>query len=101
VDFPASPADSPGSSPSSDGGSSTPVPGHREVVLLVEDEPAVQLLERRVLEGGRYRVLTAGSGEEALVLLDKELGRIDLLVTDVVMPGMTGRDLPPQPTRRT
>jgi two-component system, cell cycle sensor histidine kinase and response regulator CckA len=100
LDFPALPADSPGSSPVSEGGSSTPVPGHREVVLLVEDEPAVQLLERRVLEGGRYRVLTAGSGEEALALLDKEQGRIDLLVTDVVMPGMTGRELAEEAARR-
>jgi PAS domain S-box-containing protein len=100
LDFPALPADTRGSSPVSDGGSSAPVPGQREVILLVEDEPAVQLLERRVLEGGRYRVLTAGSGEEALALLDKEPGRIDLLVTDVVMPGMTGRELAEEAARR-
>jgi PAS domain S-box-containing protein len=70
-----------------------PPPANREVILLVEDEPAVQLLERRVLEMGRYDVLVASSGEEALHLLDGHCGRIDLLVTDVVMPGMTGREL--------
>jgi signal transduction histidine kinase/CheY-like chemotaxis protein len=71
----------------------TPVAENREVILLVEDEPAVQLLERRVLEGGKYQVLVASSGEEALVVLDEYAGRIDLLVTDVVMPGMSGREL--------
>jgi PAS domain S-box-containing protein len=78
------------SSPSAD----TPVPAaNREVILLVEDEPAVQLLERRVLEMGGYEVLVASSGEEALKILDQHVGRVDLLVTDVVMPGMTGREL--------
>jgi signal transduction histidine kinase/CheY-like chemotaxis protein len=72
---------------------STPVAENREVILLVEDEPAVQLLERRVLESGKYEVLVASSGEEALALLDEHAGRIDLLVTDVVMPGMSGREL--------
>ena len=71
----------------------TPPPIDREVILLVEDEPAVQLLERRVLEMGKYEVLVASSGEEALDMLDQHQGRIDLLVTDVVMPGMTGREL--------
>ena len=71
----------------------TPPPANREVILLVEDEPAVQLLERRVLEMGRYEVIVASSGEEALQLLDGHSGRIDLLVTDVVMPGMSGREL--------
>ncbi len=71
----------------------TPPPANREVILLVEDEPAVQLLERRVLEMGRYEVIVASSGEEALQLLDGFPGQIDLLVTDVVMPGMSGREL--------
>jgi signal transduction histidine kinase/CheY-like chemotaxis protein len=70
-----------------------PPPANREVILLVEDEPAVQLLERRVLEMGRYEVLVASCGEEALALLARYDGPIDLLVTDVVMPGMTGREL--------
>jgi signal transduction histidine kinase/CheY-like chemotaxis protein len=77
-----------------------PLPANREVILLVEDEPAVQLLERRVLEMGRYQVLTASSGEEALALIDRFESRIDLLVTDVVMPGMSGRELAEAVTRR-
>jgi PAS domain S-box-containing protein len=77
-----------------------PPPANREVILLVEDEPAVQLLERRVLEMGRYEVLVASSGEEALTLLDGHAARIDLLVTDVVMPGMTGRELAEAVARR-
>src|SRR6185436_8684797 len=56
------------SSPSQE--SPPPAAANREVILLVEDEPAVQLLERRVLEMGGYEVLVASSGEEALKLLD-------------------------------
>src|SRR5262245_13495976 len=100
LDFPAVAMEPPGSSPVPDGGSSAPGLGGQEGILLVEDEPAVQLLERRVLEGGRYRVLAAGSGEEALVFVDQHPGRIDLLVTDVVMPGMTGRELAEEAARR-
>ncbi|HKB03290.1 MAG TPA: ATP-binding protein [Gemmataceae bacterium] len=77
-----------------------PPAANREVILLVEDEPAVQLLERRVLEMGRYEVLVASSGEEALTVLDRHGGPIDLLVTDVVMPGMTGRELATAINRR-
>jgi PAS domain S-box-containing protein len=78
----------------------SPGSGNREVILLVEDEPAVQLLERRVLETGKYEVLVASNGAEALNLLDKHQGRIDLLVTDVVMPGMSGRELAEAVSRR-
>jgi PAS domain S-box-containing protein len=77
-----------------------PLPANREVILLVEDEPAVQLLERRVLEMARYEVLIASNGEEALALIDRVKSRIDLLVTDVVMPGMSGRELAEAVTRR-
>jgi signal transduction histidine kinase/CheY-like chemotaxis protein len=79
---------------------SPPPPANREVILLVEDEAAVQLLERRVLEMGRYEVMVASSGEEALRLLDGGITRVDLLVTDVVMPGMTGRELAEAAARR-
>ncbi len=62
-------------------------------VLLVEDEPAVRRLTHRVLLRSGYRVLEAGSGPEALRVFEGEEGRIDLLVTDVVMPGMGGPEL--------
>jgi signal transduction histidine kinase/CheY-like chemotaxis protein len=96
IDLPLSPEPRPPDSPTK----VSPPPANREVILLVEDEPAVQLLERRVLEMGRYEVLVASSGEEALGLIDGFAGRIDLLVTDVVMPGMTGRELAEAAARR-
>jgi two-component system, cell cycle sensor histidine kinase and response regulator CckA len=64
-----------------------------ELVLLVEDEPAVRSLAERVLMRHGYHVLTAGSGVEALELMNGTHGQIDLLVTDVVMPEMGGVEL--------
>ncbi|HEY9069372.1 MAG TPA: ATP-binding protein, partial [Candidatus Ozemobacteraceae bacterium] len=64
-----------------------------ETLLLVEDEPELLLLAKTVLSGCGYRVLTAGSPEEALRLVESHTGRIDLLITDVVMPVMNGREL--------
>jgi CheY-like chemotaxis protein len=62
-------------------------------VLLVEDEPSVRAVARRVLEGCGYQVITASSGEEALeYFMDRGLVP-DLLITDVVMPGITGSQL--------
>ena len=64
-----------------------------ETVLLVEDEPAILQLTRRVLEKYGYTALTAASAQEALAMAEKHAGPIHLLLTDVVMPGMNGRDL--------
>jgi two-component system cell cycle sensor histidine kinase/response regulator CckA len=64
-----------------------------ETVLLVEDEEMVRRMTREVLEGAGYRVLEAASGFEALRLSSGHGGRLDLLLTDVVMPGMSGREL--------
>jgi PAS domain S-box-containing protein len=64
-----------------------------EVVLLVEDDAAVRQLSRLALETQGYRVVAAGSGREALDLLQVQPGGIDLMVTDVVMPEMSGREL--------
>ncbi|MDP1829325.1 MAG: PAS domain S-box protein [Archangium sp.] len=62
----------------------------REVVLVAEDEPRVRAVVVRALEGAGYTVLAAGSGVEALKLLEPERGAISLLLTDVVMPSMGG-----------
>lgn len=64
-----------------------------ETVLLVEDEPAVRSLVRRVLLKNGYRVIDASNGIEALRVASRYEAPIHLLITDVVMPEMGGRDL--------
>ncbi len=68
-------------------------PGHGETVLLVEDDPAVLKLARRMLDALGYRVVGAATPGEALDLAKSHEGQIHLLITDVVMPEMSGRDL--------
>jgi PAS domain S-box-containing protein len=71
-----------------------PLRGGTETILVVEDEGPVRELVCRVLRGIGYEVLQAGSGMEALKIWRQNKDRIDLLLTDIVMPdGMTGRDL--------
>lgn len=70
-----------------------PLPTGTETVLIVEDEQAILNIGRRVLEGLGYTVLTASSPEEALRIAQTRRDRIDLMLTDVVMPQMNGREL--------
>jgi two-component system, cell cycle sensor histidine kinase and response regulator CckA len=71
-----------------------PSPTHGvETVLLVEDEPMVLDLGSRVLRSHGYRVLVASNATEALNVAREHDGRIDLLLTDVVMPGLPGPEL--------
>ena len=65
----------------------------QETVLLVEDEPMVRSLVRSILTAKGYTVREASSGEEALERFGDDLGRVHLLLTDVVMPGINGRVL--------
>jgi nitrogen-specific signal transduction histidine kinase len=64
-----------------------------ETVLVVEDQPEVRKLTLAMLESQGYRLLEAASGSEALSLCERYPEPIHLLITDVVMPGMTGREL--------
>jgi CheY-like chemotaxis protein len=66
-----------------------------ETVLLVDDNAALRSVTGRILEGAGYRVLRAGSAGEALATARQFESKIHLLVTDVVMPGMSGSDLAP------
>jgi len=75
-----------------------PVPGAaaldgHETILVVEDEPAVRALTRRILESAGYRVVTASNGAEALQVLERTADVFQMMLTDVVMPGMNGREL--------
>lgn len=74
-------------------GAHEPVRRGDETILLVEDEALILALTKTVLGGLGYAVLAAGSPAEALRLAGEHAGRIDLLMTDVVMPEMNGREL--------
>jgi PAS domain S-box-containing protein len=67
--------------------------GGHETILLVEDEEDVRRLVQHVLQDSGYVVLAAGNVEEALRVASGRPGSIDLLLTDVVMPGLSGPDL--------
>jgi two-component system cell cycle sensor histidine kinase/response regulator CckA len=67
--------------------------GRAETLLLVEDEEALLDLEKDILEGLGYKVLAASRPADALRLAQEHGGEIELLITDVVMPGMNGRAL--------
>jgi two-component system, cell cycle sensor histidine kinase and response regulator CckA len=70
------------------------VRGGSETILLVEDEPVLRELAKVILHDYDYRVLEACSGVEALKVFEENDGKIDLLLTDMVMPeGMSGREL--------
>ena len=65
----------------------------RETVLVVEDEEAVRTLVRLTLEEQGYNVLTASTGMDALDLIRNHPSQLDLLITDMIMPGISGREL--------
>lgn len=71
-------------------------PQGSETILLVEDEDSVRELVRKVLQRNGYTILEASHGDEALKICTRHKGEISLLVTDVVMPRMSGRELAEQ-----
>lgn len=79
--------------PAGDSGDSPVLSGH-ETVLLVEDDDAVRTLAGRVLDGHGYQLVTAASPLEALARVDAgEVAKLDLLITDMVLPEMGGQEL--------
>jgi signal transduction histidine kinase len=71
-----------------------------ERVLVVDDEPGVRRLLTRLLSANGYTVFEADSGEAALALMSAAVPQVDLVVTDIVMPGMTGTRLAEEIERR-
>jgi CheY-like chemotaxis protein len=70
------------------------VRGGQETILVVEDEPVLRDMAHLILQDCGYRILEAGSGAEALQIWQRHANTIDLMLTDVVMPGgMSGREL--------
>ena len=67
--------------------------GGTETVLVVEDESVIRNLVRNVLCGHGYTVFEAAAGEKAEVIFNAHSREIDLVVTDVVLPGVSGREL--------
>jgi len=75
-----------------------PIPRGRETVLLVEDEDVVRNLTRQVLEQAGYKVVESSRGKEAIRLYSENDRAVDLLLTDVVMPEMSGKEVADQLT---
>lgn len=69
-------------------------------ILVVDDEEAVRNLASRMLTGAGYQALEAGHGREALATIEQHAGAIHLVLTDIKMPGMTGRELGRQVEQR-
>jgi PAS domain S-box-containing protein len=70
-----------------------PLSGGKETVLFVEDEEALLKLGNRILNGLGYTVLTASNGSDALRILSGRAAPVDLIITDMLMPGMSGVEL--------
>ena len=64
-----------------------------ETILVVDDEAQVRTLARDILLGAGYRVLEAEDGEQALLVAEDHQGAIHILLTDIMMPGINGKEL--------
>ena len=70
-----------------------PLAGRNETILVVEDEPGVPKLASEFLKAGGYNILEASEGPEALRIVNSHSGTIDIVLTDMVMPGKSGSEL--------
>src|SRR5690606_25074365 len=64
--------------------------GSGELVLLVDDEPNVRMVTKQILEGAGYRVISAVDGASAVKLFSERKHEVDVVLTDMMMPGMEG-----------
>ncbi|MDQ1448666.1 MAG: two-component system, cell cycle sensor histidine kinase and response regulator CckA, partial [Actinomycetota bacterium] len=87
------PATDEDASPIPDESHARPLASYGKTILLVEDEDIVREPTRRILVGSGYTVLTASNTEEALLVAGAHAGDIELLLTDMVMPGRSGKEL--------
>lgn len=79
---------------------SAPTPGpERSAILIIDDEPAVRNVTRTLLERAGYRVLTASSGVEGLAVFRDNTATIGLIVLDLTMPQMSGKEVLSELTR--
>src|SRR3954466_10052375 len=81
------------SQPTPTASAAQPMPAARPLIVLVEDEELIRRLLERVLESAEYELLVAADGEPAPRMIDKRGGGIAVLLTDLVMPGMSGLEL--------
>ncbi len=65
-------------------------PPARPRILVVDDEPGIASVTKLILEKNNYRVLTAGDGPEALAVCAQHMGKVDAIITDLMMPFMDG-----------
>jgi len=72
------------------------MPRGTETILLVEDDGAVRMFARQVLQACGYTILEAASGQEAIQLIEQHRDQVHILVSDVVMPGICGREVAEQ-----
>jgi two-component system cell cycle sensor histidine kinase/response regulator CckA len=68
-------------------------PGLKETILLVDDEQSVRAIVLKILRRAHYNVLEAENGEAALRIAEAHQGKIDLVITDMFMPGLRGREV--------
>jgi DNA-binding NtrC family response regulator len=86
------------SQPATSQSSPAPAP-ERSTILIIDDEPAVRNVTRTLLERAGYRVLTAASGAEGLEVFSANPGAIGLVVLDLTMPRMSGKEVLTELTR--
>jgi CheY-like chemotaxis protein len=84
---------SPGNAPEMEMPKPAPTNPDREIILVVDDEPAVLKIMKIVLEKSGFQVVLAGNGAEALEIFGQMRDQIRILITDMAMPGMNGLDL--------